>query len=121
MKLNSQTDRKIISTFRTSSHDLEIEKGRYNGTKSEDRICQVCKNSVEDELNFLLKCRSLKDVRSPHVNKLASHFPNLSKLSDDMKFIWIMSSEDLRVISILSTLLKSLFDKRKEILNRKID
>ena len=120
LKLNSRKDRQIISKFRTSCHDLEIERGRYSGVKAEDRKCKICSaNAVEDELHFVLKCDILSDIRSPYITKLTTSFPNISKLSDEMKFIWIMSSEDPLVLSTLSKLLNSLFEKRRELLTNK--
>ena len=38
--------RKIITKFRISAHDLEIERGRYKGLKAEERICRLCKSEV---------------------------------------------------------------------------
>ena len=119
LRINSRKDRQIISKFRTSCHGLEIERGRYTGIKAENRKCQICNNAIEDELHFLLKCNTLKEIRSPYLSKLISIFKNFSKLSDDMKFIWIMSSEDPVVISILGKMLNSLFEKRRELLNNK--
>ena len=48
-----------IARFRTSSHDLEIERSRYTRPKTalEERKCKMCTDSpVEDEVHFLLKC-----------------------------------------------------------------
>ena len=57
--ISSANLRKLLSKFRLSSHDLEIETGRY-GSKSilpEQRICKICDLSlVEDEFNFLMIC-----------------------------------------------------------------
>ena len=50
--MGSETDRQIITKFRTSSHDLEIERGRYIGTKAEDRICKLCKNEWKMNSTF---------------------------------------------------------------------
>ena len=60
LNIGSKTDRQIITKFRTSSHDLEIERGRYQGIKAEERTCKLCKSGVEDEPHFLLICPSLK-------------------------------------------------------------
>ena len=48
--------RVLYTKFRISAHKLEIEKGRYRyiGLKVEDRICQLCKNDITDEVHFLL-------------------------------------------------------------------
>ena len=46
--------RVLYTKFRISACKLEIEKGRYIGLKVEDRICQLCKDDIEDEVYFLL-------------------------------------------------------------------
>ena len=57
--LENQKQRKLLTKFRLSSHDLEIERGRY-GTKSlpvDERICKLCnERKVEDEFHFLMQC-----------------------------------------------------------------
>ena len=55
--------RVLYTKFRISAHKLEIEKGRYIGLKVEDRICQLCKDDIEDEVHFLLQCPSLQKER----------------------------------------------------------
>ena len=54
--------RTAITRLRTSSHTLEIERGRYTipRTPAADRLCCVCK-VVEDEEHFLV---SLNDTLS---------------------------------------------------------
>jgi hypothetical protein len=51
--------RNILSKFRISSHNVEIEKGRYMNIPAEQRICRLCKLDVENEIHFLLECPSL--------------------------------------------------------------
>ena len=54
--LKNQKQRKIYSKFRLSSHDLEIERGRYESksTPVNQRICKLCSDGkVEDEFHFL--------------------------------------------------------------------
>ena len=53
--LNCFQLRKIVTKFRCSNHRLEIERGRHlkNNTRPEDRICLICRGSVEN-----LKLRS---------------------------------------------------------------
>ena len=42
--LKNQKQRKLYSRFRLSSHDLEIEKGRYgtNSLPADQKICKLC-------------------------------------------------------------------------------
>ena len=57
--LKSQKQRKFYSKFRLSSHDVEIERGRY-GSKStpvNTRICKLCSDGkVEDEFHYRIEC-----------------------------------------------------------------
>ena len=46
--------RRTLAQFRTSSHTLNIEKGRYNNTPEEERTCPFCPNLIENEEHFLI-------------------------------------------------------------------
>ena len=54
----TKQQRKLLTKFRISAHNLNIERERYIGTKVEDRICNLCKNNIEDEVHFLMTCLS---------------------------------------------------------------
>ena len=46
-----------LTKFRLSSHDLAIERGRYENIARNDRDCIFCNgHSVESEYHFLLAC-----------------------------------------------------------------
>jgi hypothetical protein len=61
----TKQQRTLLTKFRISAHNLNIEKGRYIGTKDEDRICNLCKNNIEDEVHFLITCPLLEKFREP--------------------------------------------------------
>ena len=50
--------RTAITRLRTSSHVLEIERGRYTVPKTAvgDRLCKIC-HQIEDEAHFLIDCK----------------------------------------------------------------
>ena len=54
--------RKELSRFRISAHHLMVEKGRQSGTPRDQRLCQICKNGVEDEWHFF-KCPGYAGLR----------------------------------------------------------
>ena len=54
--------RREFTKLRISSHQLMVEKGRYNGTPREDRCCPLCKKETEDEMHFF-RCRSYAGER----------------------------------------------------------
>ena len=111
--------RKIITRFRLSAHDLEIEKGRYTGVKAHQIFCKLCSSEVEDEINFLLKCSALDTIRSrsSFIENIKSYDNNFESLSDKDKLIWLLSSEVTEYNTILDNLCKllnSLFDEREK-------
>ncbi len=61
--------------LRISSHDLEIEHGRYQNKPREDRICEWCKTSIginviENECHMLFDCDLYHEQRSKFLNNL---------------------------------------------------
>ena len=48
--------RSTFAKFRCGILPLQIELGRFRGQKVEERICPVCKTTVETEIHFLLEC-----------------------------------------------------------------
>ena len=61
--------------FRISSHDLEIECGRYNNIPRESRICPWCQLSMgakvlEDENHLLNSCDLYAGLRTKLINRL---------------------------------------------------
>ena len=47
-----------------SYHNLAIERGRYENTPRDERICKNCNlNMVENEYHFLLVCPMYRDLR----------------------------------------------------------
>ena len=61
--------------FRISSHDLEIECGRYNNIPRESRMCTWCQLSmgaevVEDENHVLQNCDLYAGLRTKLITRL---------------------------------------------------
>ena len=49
--------RKALTQFRLSSHDLAIERGRYQNLDRQERICNFCTGKlVESEYHSLSTC-----------------------------------------------------------------
>ena len=47
--------RHALTKFRTSSHTLEIERGRHTNTEINGRPCAYCE-WIDDEKHFILYC-----------------------------------------------------------------
>ena len=61
--------RKALSRLRTSTHNLEIERGRYINLPRNERKCTTC-DKVEDELHFLNDCKKLESLRNQFLIKI---------------------------------------------------
>ena len=55
--------RSVIGQLRTSSHQLEIEVGRYTRIPVEERICQLCHQEVESEEHYVCHCSVFYEIR----------------------------------------------------------
>ena len=107
--------RQQLSRFRTSSHDLEIEKGRYRNVSKDQRLCSFCnKNAVEDELHFLLECCHYNKYREVFIETISKNYKNFGFMSNEQKFIWLLSSEDEFVIDLVSNHISECFKLRKQ-------
>ena len=74
-----------LSRFRTSSHNLSIETGRYDGTPREQRICKSCNmNKIENEYHFLLVCPNYRQLRTKYFKPYFWHWPSLYKFENLM-------------------------------------
>ena len=74
-----------LTRFRLSSHDLAIERGRYENIARIDRICVFCNsNFVESEYHFLLACPFYRELRQRFLKPYFGHWPTLHKFDDLM-------------------------------------
>jgi len=64
-----------------SSHQLQIEKGRYNNTLRSERLCLYCNlHEVEDEFHFVLICPKYYQIRTKFVRNYYWSRPSVYKL-----------------------------------------
>ena len=64
-----------MARYRMSSHDLKIERGRYNDpiTPINQRICTRCEsNEIDDEIHLLLHCNAMNNEREILLNSVAT-------------------------------------------------
>ena len=75
----------LLSKFRTSSHDLAIEKGRYINLDRNNRVCNNCNlKLVENECHFLLICPKYSELRSKYIKRYYNTWPTVQKFSNLM-------------------------------------
>ena len=74
--------RKCLSRFRVSSHNLQIEIGRYQNIPREERLCEICNSGeVENETHFLLFCKAYEHSREDLRSSLENASSNEIKLN----------------------------------------
>ena len=88
-----------MTKLRSSSHTLEVERGRYTKPKTNicERLCPVC-NVIEDEIHFLANCKLYDAERTDFFGKIKAKIQNLHELNDADKFILLMSSKDKQIL-----------------------
>ena len=68
--IKNERDRIEFTKFRLSNHKLMIELGRHNGINKEFRFCKFCPNVIEDEIHFLITCKTFEKLREGLMNKI---------------------------------------------------
>ena len=95
--------------FRTSCHNLEIERGRYTNIQRNERVCKLCdQNVIEDEYHLLCCCTFYTELRCIYLPR--KYYVSPSK----NKFNIIMSSRNADTIRNLATYLFYAFKKRTQ-------
>ena len=80
VKVKDKKFRVALTRFRTSSHELFIEKGRYTNLPRHERICNNCSSSqIENEYHFLLTCPHYTDLRKKYIKHYYYTWPTRQK------------------------------------------
>ena len=64
-KIKNRQDRSVFSKLRFGILPLQVEIGRWQNIKFEDRVCQICHTGVEDKKtiqSFIVVGVTMKDV-----------------------------------------------------------
>ena len=95
----------VLTRLRLSNHKLCIETGIHLRPKLErhKRKCFICKDEIEDEIHFVVKCPLYSSERKTLFHTLTRNSKNFDLLnSDEQKFIFIMTNEDMGVMKQLA-------------------
>ena len=117
-------NRKTVSRFRLSNHNLPIEKLRYENIKKEDRLCEICNlHNVGNENHYMLECQSndMKDIRENFVQEAIKLVPQLSLLDETnvIKYCLIMADRNLQYLT--AVYIKNILNTYKLINESKIN
>lgn len=87
-----------ISRFRLSNHTLMIEKGRHLKLHKDERKCYFCKDKIENEEHFLIKCPFYSPLRIILKKECIEHCWRYEDLNEEQKFIFLMTNENENII-----------------------
>lgn len=99
--LHDKKLRQSLCSFRISAHRLRIEQGRYCGAKPEERLCDICNFSVENEIHFLCSCKKYDGLRSKMINTIKDNNSLLNR-DEEKTFITLMTSTDNCIIKAVA-------------------
>ena len=104
-----------LSKLRSSSHNLEIERGRYVRPKRilDERVCMLCK-VVDDEIHFVTSCCINERQRLSLYQKLITVDPEFTLLSNEDKFVYLMANRNQTVITWFAKFIYHSFHARNE-------
>ena len=87
-----------------SNHKLLFETGRHLRPKLErnQRKCFTCKDEIEDELHFIMKCPLYATERQALFTSVQNNCRSFNLLTNEEKFVFIMSNEDENVMANLA-------------------
>ena len=68
-----EIERELVTRYRTGSHSLAIELGRFSNTPRETRFC-CCKNSVQSVWHIFFECDLTHDLINNHHTNLYETF-----------------------------------------------
>lgn len=97
-----------LTQFRLSSHDLAIERGRYENLSRNERACKYCNSGlIENEYHFLLVCPYYRELRQKYLKPYFCHWPTLNKFDD------LMSKTNKNIICNVAKFIYHAFNLRK--------
>ena len=70
---NMEFERELITRYRTGSHSLAVEIGRYSNITRENRLCS-CGNGVQTVWHIMAECCETRDIVRKRYNNLKEVF-----------------------------------------------
>ena len=104
--------RRCLAKFRISSHKLKIETGRFTRplTPLENRVCDHCFTTIEDEFHFLMQCPKYSHLRNNFFSIVQKRCKNFLLLDSKLQFNWLLANSDDLVILRLADFIFDCFE-----------
>ena len=91
-QISSINDRRALTKFRLSNHSLMIEKGRHLGIDKNERFCKFCLDKVEDEIHFLINCKTFEMHRKNLFDIANNNLYYFHRFNDKAKLIALLNN-----------------------------
>jgi hypothetical protein len=101
--------RKALTRFRTSSHNLPIERGRYLNILPNNRLCQLCQSgAVGDEYHTAMICKNESLVSNRKIFLDFCYKINSQLIQFDIKslFIYLTTGADKNLNPLYCSFIK---------------
>ena len=108
------TDRTNMTKLRLSNHSLLIEKGRHLKIEKNLRFCPFCPRSIEDELHFVISCKTYKCQRKLLFQEMRENCVGFELLSSDEQFKTLFT--ETSIAKVLARYLSNNFEIRNFLL-----
>ena len=74
---------------------IRLETGRYENIAVSDRICPICKLSVETEIHVLTQCPAYDTLRNELYNQAKDINEDFENFDDEQKFMFVVSNDKI--------------------------
>ena len=95
LKTKNPKEIRILTKYRVSDHELEIERGRHLKVwrPREERVCTHCHQDIKTELHFLCTCPKYEGLRTKYFQKFEKHIPGFTTYTEDKKLPFLLGED----------------------------
>lgn len=93
LSLKNTKQRRILTKYRLTDHQLALETGRHRQTRlpREECTCSHCsRGEVDTDIHFILHCEKFSTVRDLHYEEIAKKPPNFPMLTSEEKLVVLL-------------------------------
>ena len=114
--INNRNQRAWLCRLRTSSHRLEVERGRYGGILYCDRRCRYCpEEDIDTEIHFLHDCSIANQERAKFFAEMGTIIPNFDSLNVIDKVKTILCPATNQAAKLANRFIGTMFKERENI------
>jgi hypothetical protein len=108
-------NRQLLTKFRLSDHNLEIELGRYKNIPRNQRHCKFCK-TLDAEFHFFFDCKVTDNIRPSFIDFMKTKYPRfnnhlISEL-DSLEKLKVILNPDKEILPSVCNFIKRSLEAR---------